>query len=388
MPDALGARRSAPSTISVVCPRETAKRATDMTVRSLSPAELGAKHVSGKTQRQPELVVVIDCEEEFDWDRPVRGTPCTVRSTAEISPLQDVMRNYGVCPTYVVDYKVVDDEAAWRPLLAWRDRGECCVGAHLHPWVTPPFGEEASIINSFQANLPPALERAKIETLVALLEQRFGERPTIFRAGRFGIGSATASMLVDLGFEIDVSVMPHYSYLEQGGRDFRTAPMSPFWLGPGQSLLEIPVTAGFTGIAWRAGPCVQRLVDTRLAETVRLGGLLSRCFVLSRLRLTPEGMRLDEVKGLTRALLRRGQRVFNLTLHSTSMVLGGNPYVRSEVDRQRLVAWMDAFLGFFIHELGGVPATPHEFLTHARAARSASLGRPGATMAAQTVAGR
>ncbi len=161
--------------------------------------------------------------------------------------------------------------------------------------------------------------------------------------------------------------------------------MSPFWLGPSQSLLEIPVTAGFTGVAWRAGPWIQRLVDMKLAESVRLGGLLSRCFVLSRLRLTPEGMLLDEIKKLTRALLRRGQRVFHLTLHSTSMVLGGNPYVRNEGDRQRFVAWMNAFLGFFIHEVGGVPATPHEILMHARATRSATLSRPGETTVAQAI---
>lgn len=339
-------------------------------------------------EQRPQLVVVVDCEEEFDWAQPLRGTPCSVRSTAEIEPLQRILNKHGVRPTYVVDYQVASDESACRPLRTWRDDDCCGIGAHLHPWVTPPFGEEPSIANSFQANLPPALERAKIESLVALLEQRFDERPTIFRAGRFGIGSETASMLVDLGFEIDVSFMPHYSYREQGGRDFRTAPMAPFWLGPGQSLFEIPVTAGFTGIAWRAGPWVQRLVETKLAESVRLGGLLSRSFILSRLRLTPEGMHLGEIKELTRALLRRGQSVFHLTLHSTSMVLGGNPYVRDEGDRQRLVEWMDAFLAFFMHEIGGVPATPHEILMHARAGRSANSDRPEATNDLLTVSGR
>lgn len=336
----------------------------------------------------PLLVVVIDCEEEFDWDHPVRGAPFSVKSTSEIGSLQTLMSRYGVKPTYVVDYKIVEDDQAWRPLLAWRDRDECRIGAHLHPWVTPPFDEEPIPANSFQGNLPRELELAKMRHLSDLLTSRFAERPTVFRAGRYGIGDRTAGCLVELGYEIDVSYMPHYSYATEGGHDFRSAPVEPFWLRPRQELLEIPVTAGFTGLAWRAGPLVQRYLETRAANGLRLGGILSRGSILSRLRLTPEGIRLDEAKALTLALLRRGQRVFHLTLHSTSVVIGGNPYTHSEDDRSRLLAWMDAYLDFFTRQLHGVATTPQDILLSAQTAMADPAGaRAGATPPRQSALG-
>lgn len=321
------------------------------------------------SEGRPQLIAVIDCEEEFDWRYPLRGTPHTLRSTAMLAPLQAIMDRHGLCPTYVVDHAVAADAQAWRPLRDWRERGLCAIGAHLHPWVTPPFEEAANLANSFQANLPPSLERAKIETLVALLEQRFGERPSIFRAGRFGVGDATAATLAALGFTIDASIMPHYSYAMEGGQNFRAAPTAPFWFGPDDALLEIPVTAGFVGAAWRAGPRLQRIVEGRAAEAVHLGGLLSRGGIFARLRLTPEGMRPAELQALVRALLRRGERVFHLTFHSSSAVPGGNPYARGEADCRRIAACLDAFLGFFLGEIGGIATTPHAILAQARARR-------------------
>jgi hypothetical protein len=42
--------------------------------------------------------------------------------------------------------------------------------------------------------------------LTDTLEAAFGTRPTVYRAGRYGVGPNTAELLQELGYEIDVSV--------------------------------------------------------------------------------------------------------------------------------------------------------------------------------------
>jgi teichuronic acid biosynthesis glycosyltransferase TuaC len=68
------------------------------------------------------------------------------------------------------------------------------------------------------------------------------------------------------------------------------------------------------------------------------------------------------LKQLTRALHRRGDRVFSLSLHSPSAGIGYTPYVRSVADRDRLFATIDAYISWFRNELGGITTTPTAIL--------------------------
>ena len=62
---------------------------------------------------------------------------------------------------------------------------------------SPPLGRRRRTTrrsrtrNSYHCNLPPELERAKIEALTEAIEAGFGARPTIFKAGRYGFGPNT-----------------------------------------------------------------------------------------------------------------------------------------------------------------------------------------------------
>ena len=176
----------------------------------------------------PTLVVVVDTEEEFDWNAPFDSNS---RSTANIlcQPLaQEIMDRYGVVPTYVVDYPVADTPEAASVLRTIADDGRCEIGAHLHPWVCPPHGEAVNAYNSFPGNLPPALEREKLARLTARIEEAFGRQPTVYKAGRYGLGPATFAMLPDLGFRLDASVVPHTDFSDAGGPDFTGFPAGPF----------------------------------------------------------------------------------------------------------------------------------------------------------------
>jgi hypothetical protein len=264
-------------------------------------------------------------------------------------------------------YPIVADKDAWRPVAALHAAGECFIGAHLHSWVTPPYAEQTSVAHSFQGNLDAVLEYEKMKLLTECIESRFGQRPRIFKAGRYGFGQATAAALEILGFEIDVSFMPHWRYDEQGGPSFAFAPVDPFWLRPQGRLLEIPLTAGFTGgLAFNVGPWLYNKVDRPMLRNARVPGVLARTRLLNRVRLTPEGISLNEACRLTRRLFARGLRVFQVSFHSTSMVPGSNPYVRNDQDVARLLDWIAGYVDFFRGELGGIACDPDQVLRQAR----------------------
>src|SRR5579864_5174288 len=136
----------------------------------------------------PKLLVVVDTEEEFDWSKPHSRAQIQVDHIRHQNRAQAILERYSVCPTYVVDYPVATQEAGYRPLREWLTDRRCHIGAHLHPWVNPPFSEELSARNTYPGNLSPALERDKLARLTEAIENNFGKRPRVYRAGRYGIG--------------------------------------------------------------------------------------------------------------------------------------------------------------------------------------------------------
>jgi hypothetical protein len=301
----------------------------------------------------PELLIVVDTEEEFDWSAPFSRAATATRSIPAQARAHEIYDRLGIVPTYVVDYPVATDPEAARFLRRLRDEGRAEIGAHLHPWVTPPHVEDVNRRNSYHCNLPPELERAKIAALTAAIEAAFGARPTIFKAGRHGFGASTASALAEFGYRVDCSQLPYTDLSAEDGPDFRGVSDDPYWLDARRGLLEVPPTIGFFGAAAALGPRLGGLFDSPRAQQLRLPGLLARAGLVARSRLTPEGVPADEQCRLLEALVRRGRRVFSLVYHSPSLAPGHTPYVRSEADLAAFLAALEQVLTFFRDRLGG-----------------------------------
>lgn len=299
----------------------------------------------------PELLVVVDTEEEFDWGAPLNRASTGTRSVSAQERAQAIYARLGVTPTYVIDHPVATDPVAIDYLRSLQDSGRAEIGAHLHAWVTPPHKETVSYFNSYQCNLPPELEQAKLETLTDTIERNFGRRPTTFKAGRHGYGLRTAGLLKKLGYRVDCSILAHHDLRADGGPDFRGAGNQPYWLEDG--LLEVPVTSGFLGSAAWIGSAFPSLFDNRAAARLRLPGLLSRAGLVTRSRVTPEGVAAAEQCRLLDELVRRGQRTFALVYHSPSLAPGNTPYVRSDADLERFLATIEEVLVHFRDRLGG-----------------------------------
>jgi hypothetical protein len=299
----------------------------------------------------PELLIVVDTEEEFDWSRPFARENVATRSIPAQARAHEIYDRLGIVPTYVVDYPVATDPEAVRFLRALQEAGKAEVGAHLHPWVTPPHAEAVTTRNSYHCNLPPELERAKIAALTDAIETAFGTRPTAFKAGRYGYGPSTGKALAALGYQVDCSFVPHTDLSADGGPDFRFVPDAPHWLDNG--ILEVPLTVGFLGAAPGLGSKAAWLFDSPSAERLRIPGVLARSGLVARSRLTPEGTPADEQCRLIAAMARRGHSLFSLTYHSPSLEPGNTPYVRDAAELERFLTAIEQVLTFFRDEMGG-----------------------------------
>lgn len=301
----------------------------------------------------PELLVVVDTEEEFDWTAPFSRESVATRSIPAQARVHELYDRFGIVPTYVIDYPVATDPEAVAFLKGLMDEGKAEIGTHLHPWVTPPHLEEVTTRNSYHCNLPPELERAKIEAITAAIETGFGARPTVFKAGRYGYGPNTQATLIDLGYTVDCSLVPHTDLSADGGPDFRGRPDTPHWLDEAAGLLEIPLTVGFFGAFPGLGTRLDGLFDHPGAGRLRLPGVLARSGIVARSRLTPEGTPAGEQCRLIAAMVARGHRTFSLTYHSPSLAPGHTPYVRDEADLVRFLADIETVLTFFRDSVGG-----------------------------------
>lgn len=308
-------------------------------------------------------MVVVDTEEEFPWSQFDRRNTA-VTAMAELHTAQRVCDAHGIVPTYVADYPIVSQPDGYAPLRDILADNRCVVGAHLHPWVTPPFTEVVNARNSYPGNLDCALEQDKLRHLCTAIEDNLGVRPVAYKAGRYGVGPNTYAILEAAGFDVDLSPSPPYDFSADGGPDFSQQDATPFWFGAQRRLLCIPTTGAYVGSAGRFSHRLYRFATRPRLQRLRLPGVLGRLGLVSRLRLSPEGFPLKAMQRLTRHLLRRGQRAFVLSYHSSSLKPGCTQYVRTADDRSAFLATLNAYFDFFLRELGGVTMTPLQLRQH------------------------
>ena len=317
--------------------------------------------VDAAPNARPELFIVVDTEEEFDWGAPFSRGNTSVRAVRHIDRLQRVVSKYGLEPTYVVDFAIASQRDGWGPLKELADAGAAHIGAHLHPWVNPPFAEEVNVRNSFGCALGEALETEKIRVLQGRIASSFGRLPTIYKAGRYGFGATTAAALEALGFTIDLSVNPRMDWTAEGGPSFEAFDARPFFFGRSRRLLEIPCSTDYIGVCGALAPRVHRLISQPVLAPTRIVGIMSRLGIVNKVMLSPEASTLAEMKALTRSLVRRGVRTFSLTLHSPSVVPGCTPYVRTDAELGRFLDRISSYCDFFFGDLCGAASTPDAF---------------------------
>lgn len=322
------------------------------------------------------LVTSLDVEADNQWDH---GCPLTTRNVRGWEPFQELCERHGVVPTYMITSEIVADDLARELLAGWRSRGVAEVGAHLHPWSTPPFADAPGLrpndgLHAFPCELPDDLLREKVTTLTGQIRDAFGFPPTAFRAGRYGLDGRLATCIADEGFVVDSSVTPGVSWRSSsgmygGGPDFSSFSIEPFRIaGTGDpGLVEIPTTVlqtyrifdRFPGLlgAYRCLPvrAVRKVLFRRHLQTQPMS-----------LRPYPH-YRANDLALVWRRAEEAGAEVAVMMFHSSELMPGCSPYRPTAASVRDLHACLDRFFGY-VRACGG------QFVGLTKAARAIADG--------------
>ena len=290
---------------------------------------------------RPTLLFTIDTEGDALWSRPRKVSTHNARYLPRLAHL---CAEFGLRPTWLVSQEMALDPT----FLAWgrrqlRDQ-QAEIGLHLHAWNTPPLHALKAAEHRSQPYLleyPAALMRAKLAQLHHLLQDRFETRIRSHRAGRWALNSGYAQALIDQGLEVDCSVTPHVDWrgswgATRGGVDYRGFPTQPYAMNPeaidqtraNATLLEVPVTV-------RPSPLARLWPGAYEWRGVRRWAWQAQ----APLRwLYPGYTSGPDMRRLLRQGLSEGGPCLQLVLHSSDLMPGGSPWVKSHADLEHLYA--------------------------------------------------
>ncbi|MDF2495560.1 WalW protein [Sphingomonas sp.] len=308
------------------------------------------------------FIIFVDTEEEFDWSAPFTRDATAVEAIAALPAMHRRFADHGVAPCYLCDYPVATSPAAVDTLRSLTAYGAASFGAQLHPWVNPPHDETPSAWSSFVGNLDPGLAAAKIDRLTDAIAEAFGAAPLAFRAGRYGLGRATAALLAARGYRVDTSMRALHDYSAVGGPDYSAIGAAAFRLEG--ELIEVPLTSRYIGALRQGGARLHRLAG----RVPRGRGVLARSGLLSRVPLTPEGVSFAEAAAAVREAVAAGERLLTFSFHSPSLVPGNTPYVRDAADLARFHCWWENMLRL-LDQMNVRPIGLGELIREADAAR-------------------
>ncbi|OZG73583.1 WalW protein [Hahella sp. CCB-MM4] len=283
-----------------------------------------------------DFILSIDTEEEWDWSGTFPTRDFRLDNIRLIPELQEMCNSLGVKTTYFVDHAVADNADSVALIRPYLEQGQCEIGAHLHPWCNPPIDEEINEKNSHVVNLDIRLVEKKLSELTDALQRAFTVRPTAFRTGRWGIDGPILKLLADYGYTVDSSVYPFYS------NEFFTcqgASLNPYWPsfedslkvdGQQQRILEMPVTVGFNRANFELFNRLHEKLSSAPYRWFHPIGLAWHMGIFKKIYLCPELSSTEDMKSLIDKSLVRGQRVFHMYLHSSSLLSGATGFMDSK----------------------------------------------------------
>ena len=279
------------------------------------------------------FMVGVDTEADDQWTLEGRKR-LSVDNARALPRLQALCDAYGVRPSYLVTHEMATREPARSILRDLSATGRCEIGAHLHPWSSPPYREE-DLVGRYPSQLDDAQLETQLRELTEAIESHVGVRPVSYRAGRHGFDARSLGILEKLGYRVDTSIDPLFNETRKGGPSFAGAPVSPYQAGPEliapgtSSVLEIPVSSATSPALPKS---LERLFTSLPAIPWR--GYFKR-LGLRAVWLRPSYSSVEDAKALASALVRRGVPTLNMLFHSSELVPNGSPYNRSEGDVDR-----------------------------------------------------
>ncbi len=309
------------------------------------------------------FIITIDTEADNQW---TRSDTLEVKNIEYIPRFQELCDTYHFKPTYLITHEMARSEKFIKNIGVYQTEGRAEIGAHLHPWTTPPFVPLTANdmkYHPFPHEYPEEALREKLTVLTDTIEKNFGTRPLTFRAGRYGFDGKVASILSDLGYIADCSVTPLVSWKNilgnpqgKGGPDFSGMLPHPYFLDlsdcmkAGNSrLLEVPVSIFFL-----QGPRFNtyfHLLKTycKDPQSLMLRGLYKLGVRPAWFRPLP-GKDAEELMKVYQTARLSGLDYVEMILHSSELMPGGSKNTKTKGSIEKMYEIFHALFRFLSHE--------------------------------------
>lgn len=294
--------------------------------------------------------VTVDTEEEWDWSSGYPIADLSVKNIAYLPRFEDLCARHGAAVTYFTNYAVLDTTCSREILLDIARRPNVEIGMHIHPWNTPPLVQNGPVAEreTFLHNLPADMIRAKLTTVFDRFQEN-GLAPTSFRGGRYSSGGAIHDFLRDKGFVADASVVPYTTWRDEGAPDYSHRGLFPVRLPPRQNgerpFWEIPLTLAFSRRPFALWRWAYAAVENSPLRHLPLVGLAEKIGLVRKIWLNLENPLGRNMLPFLKKLRQIKLPCVCFTLHSSSLMAGGNGYTPTAADADRLFAYVDEVLG-------------------------------------------
>ncbi|WP_319543124.1 hypothetical protein [uncultured Pseudodesulfovibrio sp.] len=281
------------------------------------------------------IAITIDVEEEglFSGNYPSKGVGVT--NVQRLDMLAWLTQEFDLPLTLLVDYPVAVNPQCAETLKRWHTDLGAEIGAHLHPWNTPPLGEKTPLDSS---TTPQETIREKLRTLTSAIENGTGVRPTSFRMGRWDFSARVREEITKLGFKVDASVAP-LKRTPAGGEYFLSSP-EPYWLDKPGGLLEVPLTMLpiFPGTT-RLAHALYRQFPNGIGNAA-----ITKFSSLGAVGIQPVWHSSPVMRQAVRLHQRRGGDTLTMFFHSSELLPGASPHFPTEQSVRRFVAKIRSFI--------------------------------------------
>jgi len=274
------------------------------------------------------FIITIDTEGDNLWSYKI-GQPVTTENARFLPRFQNLCNTYNFKPVYLTNYEMAKDTFFANFANAELKNNNCEIGLHLHAWNNPPLYE---LVSSGPKNgLPYLIEypkdimRGKINVMVNLLKDIFGNDIISHRSGRWAMNQDYFDMLIENNIKTDCSVTPHVSWKSNagfsqgsGGTDYSSSPEKPYVVNHSStsgSILEIPVT-------------VRMLRHFSLHSLKRPRSFINEvkyAIFKKPVWLRPNGHNLKDMLSLINNIKNSDSDYLMFMIHSSELMPGGSP---------------------------------------------------------------
>jgi len=306
------------------------------------------------------VLVTIDVEEEGLFSGQYESANWSVENVLDLSLLDPVFKRFDIRPTLLLTYQVARYKPYHDHILRLCENWKGEIGAHLHPWSTPPIKKLPHSPPIPSQLYPGQLLEAKLETLLSALSV-MGVKANSFRMGRFSLGQKMFSILEQSGIGVDSSIVP--TRKQYGGPEYLFAPADPYFpdsehpAAPGSSpLLEVPVTIVpvFSNLHLRLDQ-----LSKKFPRLVTAASWISK--YLGSIPAQPKMAPLSVLKSAVRLHRQRGGKVVTIYFHSSELMPGGCPEHPTKKEVDRFVLKIGEFLSWLRNDLGADSMTLTDF---------------------------